>query len=364
MWIRGPVWDGCFMLSALWLAPIFWLLGRGHERFEDSGAAALYLALTVVLWIGHRFSSSYLAYCTSSYRPLLTSQRARFVWVPLAIFAGVFALLLPGDDVLPGTRAQRVTALAIVDYALLTWHFASQHFGVLSLYRLRAGGGARTRRVDRWFALGVGGVLVVVAELVSGTVFFQDVWIDPLIGPWIVAHAHALRVAGTAVVVAATAAAILIGRAGSARALYITGVAAVVATAFWLDPLTFIALWTVQHWTAAVGLTTVFAQQDGSPSSSWLRFWHPVSKRPALLLFALALVSAVLFPILVVEADAEAVRAGTPVAWIVDAATRSGVLPLLLALGFATAFLHYQLDRAVFRFSHPDVRRAAGSALR
>jgi hypothetical protein len=36
----------------------------------------------------------------------------------------------------------------------------------------------------------------------------------------------------------------------------------------------------------------------------------------------------------------------------------------LLALGFATAFIHYLLDRAVYRFSSPEVRRAACGLLK
>jgi hypothetical protein len=38
-------------------------------------------------------------------------------------------------------------------------------------------------------------------------------------------------------------------------------------------------------------------------------------------------------------------------------------LPALLALGFATGFMHYWLDRAVYRFSDPAVRIAARGLL-
>ena len=41
----------------------------------------------------------------------------------------------------------------------------------------------------------------------------------------------------------------------------------------------------------------------------------------------------------------------------------SPFVPVLLALGFATGFIHYLLDRAAFRFSAPDVRQAAGGLL-
>jgi hypothetical protein len=41
----------------------------------------------------------------------------------------------------------------------------------------------------------------------------------------------------------------------------------------------------------------------------------------------------------------------------------SSFVPALLALGFASGFIHYLLDRAAFRFSSPDVRRAARGLL-
>jgi len=39
-------------------------------------------------------------------------------------------------------------------------------------------------------------------------------------------------------------------------------------------------------------------------------------------------------------------------------------VPVLLALGFSTGFIHYLLDRAAFRFSSPEVRLAGRGLLR
>lgn len=41
----------------------------------------------------------------------------------------------------------------------------------------------------------------------------------------------------------------------------------------------------------------------------------------------------------------------------------SPFVPVLLALDFAIGFIHYLLDRAVFRLSSPDVRQAARGLL-
>ena len=39
------------------------------------------------------------------------------------------------------------------------------------------------------------------------------------------------------------------------------------------------------------------------------------------------------------------------------------VLPVMLALGLSTAFLHYLMDRAIWRFSDPQVRKSAAALL-
>src|SRR3954469_19944610 len=103
-WVRGPLWDGFWMMSALWLAPIVLWLAHGYSDPESSPLDSLYFWLTALFWIGHRLCSTYLAYCTEAYRPLLGSEPIRFVVVPLLVTAGCFALFLPGDSALPWSR--------------------------------------------------------------------------------------------------------------------------------------------------------------------------------------------------------------------------------------------------------------------
>src|SRR4029453_7716794 len=91
-----------------------------------------------------------------------------------------------------GTRARaadareraRAGAPPLLNSPLVPPHFAAQHFGLLSLYRVRAGraSDAIARRLDRWFALVVGGGLVVLADALAGSIAFQDRWISPLLG--------------------------------------------------------------------------------------------------------------------------------------------------------------------------------------
>ncbi|RLB49439.1 MAG: hypothetical protein DRJ42_21005 [Deltaproteobacteria bacterium] len=371
-WIRGPFFDGFFMLSGLWLAPVALYLGETEGNPESGLMDDIYLVLSALFWVGHGASSAYMAYCTTAYRPLLSTQRTRVVWVPLGICLAVFAFLVP-EGAWPWPRADRLMALVIVDFLLVTYHFAAQHYGVLSLYRVRAGQ-PRTRAaklVDRAFALVVGGALVIVVDALIGTESFQNVWLytwaspDDLDAVW-----DRLPVAGTSVVSLGTMVLVAMelrtGRASLPRMLYLLSISVVVLTAFWVHPFVFVVLWTVQHWTAAMGLAVVVAQGNPDPGPSlWYRFWHRVNARPWRVLVFLMLASTALLPVMEVEAvDAGARYSQRLFPWVADALRTSPLVPALVALGFVTAFLHYQLDRAVFRLSDPEVREAAGAMLR
>ena len=86
------------MQSALWLAPlVLWL--AWHSANPQTGPLDfLYFGLTALFWIGHRLSSTYLAYCTEAYRPLLRAQPIRFVVLPLLVTGVCFAVFLPADS--------------------------------------------------------------------------------------------------------------------------------------------------------------------------------------------------------------------------------------------------------------------------
>ena len=369
-WVRGLVWDGFWLQSALWLAPLALLLASGYEDPEESPLDWLIFGLTAVFWISHRLGSAWLAYATTAYRPLVRAEPARYVVVPVAIAAACFAILLPGDDSFPLSRSDRVLTLTTLDFALVTYHFAAQHFGVLSLYRVRSGRGADiwTRRLDRVFALGVGGALVVVVEAVLRTTLFQNVWIGPWIDPHrIDAVSGPLRVVAAAMVIAATIG-LLVAEVRSRcvslpRALYITGVALMVGVGLYTDrPILFIAVWGAQHWLAATALASRVASAEPAwRNSTMWRGLHAVNRRPWALLLLLGVLSVLLLPVMEVEAVAsDGVYYGDRIFGSLAVELRASEwVPALLAVGFTTGFLHYWLDRAVYRLSRPAVRIAA-----
>src|SRR6266513_1412540 len=368
-WVRGPVWDGFWMLSALWLAPVVLLLAHGYSNPESSPLDLLYFGLTALFWIGHRLSSTYLAYCTEAYRPLLQEQPIRFVLLPILVTTGCFALFLPADSALPWTREERLIGLAIIDYACVTYHFAAQHFGALSLYRSRVDRGSciQMRRWDRFFALITGGVLVFVADILAGAVAYQDQWVDRWFPAWIVSAENGIRGGAMFALLAITAitlfAELRTPRWSLPRILYIVGLAVMVGLA--LRPRSlflFLVIWTSQHWILATGLASQSPSAESAPTSGVVRrFFHGLYVRPwAVVLFLIAL-SLVLLPIFEVEANRETgTYYGDRIFGALATQLRTSTwLSVLLALGFATGFIHYLLDRSVYRMSDPQVRAAA-----
>ncbi len=372
-WIKSPAWDLVWILNALWLAPLVLLLARGHDDVRVSPVDGLFFALAVPLWFGHRVSSAWLAYATPAYRPLLAKQWLRFVLAPIAIVMACFGLLLAPESVLPVPLTERVIWLAVLNYLLVSYHFAAQHFGLLSLYRARAGRASEpsTRRLDRWFSLVVGGGFVVVAEALAGSIAFQDRWIDPLLGA-VGSDLFARTISDVGIVLVVILTALMLRvelrsqRPSLPRVAYVLGISAMVLFAFLArDPFLFIVLWSVQHWSAAMGLASLAASGGAEePRTHLQRLLAPINRRGWAVLLVLAVISALLLPVLEVEAVADeyvyADRIFGEVAWWLRS---SPFVPALLALGFATSFIHYLLDRAAFRFSSPDVRHAARGLL-
>jgi hypothetical protein len=373
-WVRGPSWDALWMQSALWLIPLALWLANGSADPESSPLDSLYCVLTALFWIAHRLCSAWLAYCTEAYRPVRREHPMRFVVLPLLVTATCFGLLLPTDAALPWTRAERVIGLAAVDYTWGMYHFAAQHFGALSLYRVRIGRDPHraARWLDRLFALGIGGVLVVVADVVAGSVAYQDLWIDRWLVPGVIASAETDIRDGAMVVLILGATAMLgaelfAPRRSLPRVLYVLGVAGMAAVALQpRGPFLFLVLWTSQHWLVATGLASQVPRCEPAPDGGAVRrLLHALNSRPVAFVALLVVASIVLLPVFEVEArlDTGQYYGDRIFGALATGLRTSSWLPILVSLGFATGFTHFVLDRSVFRLSDPDVRLAARGLL-
>jgi hypothetical protein len=151
------------------------------------------------------------------------------------------------------------------------------------------------------------------------------------------------------------------------RVLYIVGIAMMVGIA--LRPRSlflFIVVWTSQHWIVATGLASQTVRGEPTPKRGLIRgVLHGLNIRPWAIVLLLAVLSVLLLPIFEIEANRQT---GTYYSERIFGALATGLrtsswVPMLVALGFASGFIHYLLDRSVYRMSDPQVREAARGLL-
>src|SRR5262249_55955017 len=133
------------------------------------------------------------------------------------------------------------------------------------------------------------------------------------------------------------------------RVLYVLGLASMVALA--LRPRSlflFVVLWTSQHWILATGLASQTPAAEPTPERGLRRLLHPVNMRPWAVVLLLTAASVILLPFFEVEANRQdgAFYGDRIFGALATGLRTSSWVPALLALGFATGFIHYVLDRS------------------
>jgi hypothetical protein len=365
-WLRSPVWDSAWLLCGIWLL----LLGvalDGTQAFQN-----FYIACMFVLWSGHRLATVYLAYSSPAYRPLLTSQRGRFLIAPLVITLSVFAFLFAPEALIPYPIASRVFFLMGCDFFFNLHHFALQHYGVLSIYRMRAGQdpASRSKVFEKAYCLWIGGVFVAVGEIFHGAFLLEEQLVTPFVAPaTLAAWLGTARVVACSLIAVTTVALVAVESRSEhpsfPKTLYLLSLAILSACSFLLEFDAFIALWAIQHWIVAVGITGHMVENDarqGSAqvASAWYRLWSHPNRRFWTAVLLLAVISVLAMPVLEIESsDASERYAGVLFPWLAPILSTQPLLGICLALGFASGFVHYLMDRAIYRFSDPDTRAAS-----
>src|SRR4029453_12542346 len=209
---------------------------------------------------------------------------------------------------------------------------------------------------------------VFVADILAGAVAYQDHWIDRWsFAAWIVSAQNGIRDGAILALFIATAV-ILVAELRTPqwslpRILYIVGLAVMVGLA--LRPRSlflFLVIWTSQHWILATGLGSRTPRAEPTPTSGVVRgVLHGLKIRPWAVVLFLMMVSVALLPLFEVEANQETgTYYGDRIFGAIATQLRtSSWVPSLVALGFATGFIHSLLDRSVYRMSDPQVRAAA-----
>ena len=216
-------------------------------------------------------------------------------------------------------------------------------------------------------------MLVFVADILAGTVAYQGHWIGRApFADWVVDTQDGIRNVATAALLFATVVILFLELRGARwslpRVLYVVGLAVMVGVA--LRPRSvflFLVIWTSQHWILATGLASQTPNEESAPCrGAFRRALHKLNVRPWAVVLFLMIVSVALLPLFEVEANRES---GTYYGDRIYGAMATGLrtsswVPALVAIGFASGFVHYLLDRCVFRMSDPQVRVAASGLLR
>jgi hypothetical protein len=362
-WLRSPFWDSFWMLSGLWL-----LLPVALFTAAPGALNAALIVATMLLWISHRLATTYTAFCVPAYRDLVRQQRLRFIVLPVAICLLVFAFVYAPRAVVPLDTWGKIQALGTIFFLYNTYHFGVQHYGVLSIYRMRAGQKSTDwlKGYERFLCLAVGGALVALAQVGHGAEVVHDSLVYGALPREAIGAAFSgLRLAAPAVILVLAAvyyAGELRGQARSLpKMLYVAGLALQGILAYLLSPLAFLFLWGVQHWLVSVALAAHMAGNDPSPvlsSSRWYAFWGRVNRQFWPTVLALGLVSMMLTPLLEYGVHREKIATGPAVAAFLDPFLRvEGIALFFVALSFASVYVHFVMDRAIFRFSDPAVRK-------
>jgi len=374
-WLQSPAWDAFWMFSALWGGALL-LVG---SLVQPLMALLLFaFALERLLSVTHAWSTTYMVLGSPLLADVRRANRRKYLVVPLAIVSVALALGLYVGAYQRYPENGRVSwdLWAWGLYLLLFWvghfwHFGNQDFGVLTIYRERAG---QTRwidrRVDKLYTASMMFAIqpVVYVSLVGSTAFSEMVLtVLPV-------TRELLRIAAGAAV--ATAAALTLGvvafelskpNRSLPKLLYIlviflhpTLLYGAVRAGHQTLALAYVIAYLWSHWFIAIGLVgRINARFHQSRGDSYgLAILRHVA--------VLGLLVGCVF--LITEHYQEYAlfnTAGFRYKQLLDQITPQTTIVIGLVLGFflGEQLLHYYCDRCLFRFRDPEIRRRVAPLL-
>ena len=374
-WVQSPGWDTFWMFSALWGGALL-LLGTGFFRLAALAFWLFLLQRTVAT--AHAWSTTWMIVGSSLMADKRRAQPVKYVVIPVAIAAVSMAL---GFAVVVGHQYP-ADGLFVTDlwvwglYMGLFWvghfwHFGNQDFGVLTIYRTRAG---QTRwidrRVDKLYTSAMMFVIQPIAYigLLDSAAFSEIVRTALPLPHWFFSGA------ATAAVIAATilAAAVLLFELSKhtrslPRLLYIIVIylhpvliyAATRANSE-LIGLLYVIAYVWSHWLIALGLVGringhYYRSRGETPGFALLRHAAILSGIVGLVLVLThSYNDYLLFGVTGFAYKERLAAIAHADRWIIGA---------VMGFFLAEQLVHYYCDRCLFRFRDPDIRRKVGPLL-
>lgn len=365
VWLRSAMWDGFWILSGIWLLVPLWTFSSAPSALKS-----LLIVATLILWLSHRFATTYNAFCTPAYHDLIRAQRRRFLIWPVMITLATFGFVFAPQELLSLSSWGKIQMLGTIFFLYNSYHFGIQHYGVLSIYRIRAGQDHRgwLKRYEKMFSIAVGAICVAIAQIFHGAEVVQDSLIYNVVArESLMATFSVLRIVAP-VIILALAAVFYIGEFKSRpvslpKLLYVASLTLQGILAYFLDPIRFLILWGVQHWLVSVALGAHMAQNDTheTPATSrWYRFWGNFNKGFWPTVFVLCLASVILTPPFQFAIHPEKLAESPNVFSFLSPVLANTIFSkFFLSLNFVSVYIHFIMDRAIFRFSDPATRKVS-----
>ena len=328
VWIRSPLWDGFWILSGLPIGLVLLALaGELPPRL-------ITFSLLVLLQTGHLLSPIMLAWAHAGFRRVMLAQKTKYIGVPLLVLAIPTAIGGVAGEGLTEYRPNLSLAAQINGwpdwknpYLIMIWvymiwniyHFGMQNFGVLSIYRRKSAVGSR--RIDMGFCLIITSVAMFLAVPIS--------------------FIHVLDLRWPCIALSLVATSGMVWRDINARfclprLIFILTDGLALALIWWL-PLIGYALYGMNHWLVAIGLSSHV---------------HSASRGKSPIVFAVVviLVGILCFGLLFVRP--------TPTGGIAIQMT-------MIAFGarVGLGFVHFLYDRYIYKLSDERARTTIGAAL-
>ncbi len=366
VWLHSPAWDAFWMLPGLWFVPLLLLWEEMPHVLHLTWIVAV-----ILLWVAHLVATTYTAFCMPVYRSLVREQRYRFLAWPALASLGTFSFLFAPATWVPFSLTTKIIVLATVVFFVQHGHAALQHYGVLSIYRIRAGQSpfSRFKRYEKAFAWTVGTGFIAVGQFWRGADFVRDTFIysvtDQFVQQGLLTQSLPIVQAVALPTITLLTLILLVGELKNGcpslpKILYAIGMAVMSALAFSMHPFAFFILWSVQHWMVSIGLAGHMAGNNGRgflvSSSAWYRFWARFNSRPAATVAVLFLIGVLVAPFFQYPTHPE-LFPSLLFSSIVPALQHAGVIHFLVAAMYSVVFSHVIMDRAVFRFSDGATRR-------